>query len=56
MASNSGWSEDISNNLSDIRRVLQGILEEMRRRNSREESILQAKIERDGILTPKERV
>ena len=48
MASNSGWSEDISNNLSDIRRVLQGILEEMRRRNSREESILQGKLEAQG--------
>ena len=43
MASN---SEDISNNLNDIRKVLELILAEMIRRNAREESILQAKIER----------
>jgi hypothetical protein len=42
MASN---SEDISNNLEDIRKTLELILAEMRRRNDREESILQAKIE-----------
>ena len=45
MASNNG-SEEISNNLEDIRKVLELILAEMRRSNSREESILQAKIER----------
>ena len=45
MASNNG-SEEISNNLEDIRKVLELILAEMIRRNSREESILQAKIER----------
>ena len=44
MASNN--NEDISNNLNDIRKALELILAEMRRRNSREESILQAKIER----------
>ena len=43
MASN---SEDISNNLNDIRKALELILAEMIRRNAREESILQAKIER----------
>ena len=43
MASN---SEDISNNLEDIRKVLEAILAEMRRRNRREESILQGKLER----------
>ena len=37
--------EDISNNLDEIRRVLEGILAEMRRRNNREESILQGKME-----------
>jgi len=46
MASNNG-SEEISNNLEDIRKVLELILAEMRRRNSREESILQAKMERE---------
>jgi len=45
MASNNG-SEEISNNLEDIRKVLELILAEMRRRNSREESILQAQMER----------
>ena len=40
------YNEDISNNLDEIRRVLELILAEMRRRNDREESILQAKIER----------
>ena len=39
-------SEDISNNLNDIRKTLELILAEMIRRNAREESILQAKIER----------
>ena len=43
MASN---NEDISNNLEDIRKVLEAILAEMRRSNSREESILQGKLER----------
>ena len=41
------YNEDISNNLDDIRKTLELILAEMRRRNSREESILQAK--RDGM-------
>jgi len=45
MASNNG-SEEISNNLDDIRKTLELILAEMIRRNAREESILQAKIER----------
>ena len=45
MASNN--NEDISNNLNDIRKALELILAEMRRRNSREESILQAKMERE---------
>ena len=40
MASN---SEDISNNLDDIRKTLELILAEMRRRNEREESILERK-------------
>ena len=40
MASN---SEDISNNLEDIRKTLELILAEMRRRNDREESILDRK-------------
>ena len=44
MASNN--NEDISNNLDDIRKTLELILAEMIRRNAREESILQAKIER----------
>ena len=44
MAGNYG--EDISNNLEDIRKVLELILAEMKRRNSREESILQAQMER----------
>ena len=44
MAGNYG--EDISNNLEDIRKVLELILAEMRRHNSREESILQAQMER----------
>ena len=44
MASNN--NEDISNNLNDIRKALELILAEMRRRNEREESILQAKLER----------
>ena len=39
-------NEDISNNLNDIRKALELILAEMRRRNSREESILQGKLER----------
>jgi len=37
----SSTQEEISNNLDDIRKVLEAILNEMRRRNSREESILQ---------------
>ena len=36
-------NEDISNNLNDIRKALELILAEMRRRNSREESILERK-------------
>ena len=39
-------SEEISFNLNEIRIVLGLILAEMRRRNSREESILQAQMER----------
>ena len=38
--------EEISNNLDDIRQVLSLILLEIKSHNDREESILQAKIER----------
>ena len=34
------YNEDISNNLDEIRRVLELILAEMRRRNEREEAVL----------------
>ena len=34
------YNEDISNNLDEIRRVLELILAEMRRRNDREEAVL----------------
>ena len=44
----SSTQEEISNNLDDIRKVLEAILNEMRRRNSREESILQGKLEAHG--------
>ena len=44
----SSTQEEISNNLDDIRKVLEAILNEMRRRNSREESILQGKLEAQG--------
>jgi hypothetical protein len=44
----SSSQEEISNNLDDIRKVLEAILNEMRRRNSREESILQGKLEAQG--------
>ena len=40
------YNEVISTTLDEIRRVLELILAEMRRRNSREESILQGKLER----------
>ena len=44
----SSTQEEISNNLNDIRKVLELILNEMRRRNGREESILQGKLEAQG--------
>ena len=44
----SSTQEEISNNLNDIRKVLELILIEMRERNEREESILQGKLEAQG--------